>query len=119
MHFLGYISDGEKRWALQNCIAYVSASLSEGFNIPQLEAMYESAPVVISHATCHPEVSGEAALYFDPHSTEQLVEQISKLIDDPKLRQKMIKKGTARVGKFSWKRLADQTVAIYKKSLGS
>lgn len=119
VHFLGFISDGEKRWALQNCIAYTSASLSEGFNISQLEAMYEGAPVVISNASCHPEVASDAALYFDPHSTNELVTHISNLIEDPKLRQKMIKKGTRRVKEFSWQRMADETVAVYRRALRS
>ncbi len=117
VHFLGYISAGEKRWALQNCIAYTSASLSEGFNISQLEAMYEGAPVVVSNATCHPEVAGDAALYFDPHSTTELVDRITKLIEQPKLRSEMIKKGTARVKEFSWSRMADQTVDVYRSIL--
>ncbi|MGB3008852.1 MAG: glycosyltransferase family 1 protein [Candidatus Saccharimonadales bacterium] len=117
VHFLGYISDGEKRWALQNCVAYTSASLSEGFNISQLEAMYEGAPVVISNATCHPEVAGDAALYFYPNSTDQLVKHISNLIENPTSREKMIKKGTERVKQFSWQRMAKQTVDVYKNAL--
>ncbi|MBP7760307.1 glycosyltransferase family 4 protein [Candidatus Saccharibacteria bacterium] len=117
VHFLGFISPGEKRWALQHCVAYVTASLSEGFNITLLEAMYEGAPAVISDATCHREVAGTAALFFDPASTSDLVTTVSSLIDDPSLRQKMIKKGTARVKEFSWARMADETVAVYRTVL--
>ncbi len=119
VHFLGFISPGEKRWALQNCLAYVTASLSEGFNITLLEAMYDSAPAIISDATCHREVAGTAALFFDPNSTNDLAATVSSLIDNPALRQKMIKKGTARVKKFSWARMADETVAVYRKALNT
>lgn len=119
IHFLGYISDGQKRWALQHCAAYVAASLSEGFDMPVLEAMHEGAPVIASRATCHPEVAGDAALFFDPHSTDDLVGRIKQLLDDTTLRTSMIKKGTARVKQFSWAQMADETVAVYRRVLGN
>ncbi len=117
VHFLGFISDGEKRWAFQNAEAYVVASLSEGFHIPLLEAMYEDCPVISSTATCLPEVAGDAALYFDPYSTDDLVKAIKKLQDDKQLRADLIKKGQIRVTRFSWKRMAEQTKSIYDKVL--
>ncbi len=117
VHFLGYISDGEKRWLLQNCLAYVAASLSEGFNMPITEAMNEGAPVIASNASCHPEVAGDAALYFDPHSTEELVACVEELMHNRKLRDELIIKGKEHVSGFSWKRMADQTVAAYEFAL--
>ncbi len=118
VHFLGYISDGQKRWALQHCVAYTSASYSEGFNISQLEAMYEGTPVVVSNASCHPEVAGDAALYFDPDDSGELADQVSRIIEDDSLRASMVKKGKIRVKTFSWQRMADQTVAVYRQALG-
>ena len=117
VHFLGYISDGAKRWALQHCVAYVAASLSEGFDMPVLEAMYEGAPAIASDATCHPEVAGDAALYFDPNSTDDLVDCVRRLLDNDRLRTTMIKKGTARVAQFSWARMAEETVAVYRRAV--
>ena len=117
VHFLGFISDGQKRWALQHCEAYVTASLSEGFNIPTLEAMQEGAPLIASNASCHPEVIGDAALYFDPHSTEELVEHVRSVLDNPVVRTTLIKKGTARIKQFSWERMAEETVAVYRSVL--
>lgn len=118
VHFPGYISDGEKRWALQHCEAYIAASLSEGFNMPTLESMQEGAPLIASRASCHPEVIGDAALFFDPYSTEDLVDKIQQVISDDNLRQKLIKKGKARVKEFSWRRMANQTMAVYRQALG-
>lgn len=117
VHFLGFISDGEKRWLYQNAQAMVTASLSEGFCIPLLEAMYEGCPVIASNASCLPEVAGDAALYFDPHSTDDLVEKITTLLEDKKLRDELVKKGSARVKEFSWKRMAEQTLDTYEQAL--
>lgn len=115
VHFLGYISDGEKRWIMKNAVAYVCASLSEGFHIPMIEAMYEGCPVISSNATCLPEVGGDAPLYFDPNSTDELVRAITRLMDEPGLRQELIKKGDGNIKRFSWKKMAQETLDVYKK----
>lgn len=117
VHFLGFISAGEKRWCYQNAVCYVSASLSEGFNISLLEAMYEQSPTVISNASCHPEVAGDASLYFDPYSTEELVDALTKVLSSEKLRQELIAKGNKRVKEFSWQRMAEETVDVYRKAI--
>lgn len=117
VHFLGFISHGEKRWLYQNAEAFVTASLSEGFCIPLLEAMYEGCPVISANVSCLPEVAGPAAQYFDPHSTSALVDAIKQVIDDEKLRSQLITAGHQRVKEFSWQRMADQTQAVYQSAL--
>jgi glycosyltransferase involved in cell wall biosynthesis len=113
VHILGYVSDGEKRWAMQNALSYVVASLSEGFHIPLLEAMYENCPVISSDATCLPEVAGDAALYFDPYDTDALVSAVKKLIENPGLRNELIQKGTENTKRFSWQKMAAETKTAY------
>jgi glycosyltransferase involved in cell wall biosynthesis len=115
VHFLGYISDGEKRWLMKHATAYICASLSEGFHIPMIEAMYEECPVISSDATCLPEVGGDAALYFDPNSTDELVAAVTRLLEEPKLRDQLIKKGNRNIKRFSWEKMAKETHAIYQK----
>lgn len=117
VHILGYISDGEKRWVMQNALSYVVASLSEGFHIPLLEAMYENCPVISSDATCLPEVAGEAAIYFDPYKIEALVEAVTKLIETPGLREDLIKEGIENTKRFSWKKMSQETKAVYDSVL--
>ena len=115
VHFLGFISDGEKRWLYQNAVAMTTASLSEGFCIPLLEAMYEGCPVLSSDATCLPEVAGDAALYFNPHSTDDLANKMRHILNTPTMRAVLKEKGYIRVKQFSWKRMAEQTLAVYKE----
>lgn len=117
VHFLGFISDGEKRWALQHAEAFITASLSEGFCIPLLEAMYDHCPVLSSNVSCLPEVAGDAALYFDPTSTKDLHEKMESIYTQPKLRKDLIEKGNQRVLQFSWKKMAQQTLDVYKNAL--
>ncbi len=118
VHFTGFVSDGELRWLYEHCEAYVFPSLSEGFGLPPLEAMAHGAPVVSSDATCLPEIYGDAAYYFNPTDVEAIAKAISDVLKKPELRKKLIKAGKARVKTFSWERMAEQTLDIYKQALG-
>lgn len=118
VHFTGFVSDEQLAWLYRHCEAYVFPSLMEGFGLPGLEAMAYGAPVVSSDHTCLPEVYGEAAWYFDPEDAQDMTERIAQVLDDKKLRQKLIKNGTSRVQKYSWRTMAEQTLEVYKKALG-
>lgn len=113
-----FIPDGQLKWALQNGKAYIYASLSEGFGLIPLEAMLNSAPVVASNATCLPEVLGDAAHYFDPTSPQDMARAIEEVVDNEELRKSLIEKGSQQVKKYSWQRMAEQTLDVYKKVLG-
>jgi glycosyltransferase involved in cell wall biosynthesis len=115
--FTDYISDGQLRWLYEHCAAYVFPSLSEGFGLPGLEAMASGAPVVSSNATCLPEVYGDAAHYFDPEQIEDIARAIDEVLSKPQLREKLIKAGKAQAAKYSWKRMAEETLAVYKRVL--
>ncbi len=116
--FTGFVSDAELRWMYENCRAYIFASLSEGFGLPGLEAMKHGAPVVSSNATCLPEVEGDAAYYFNPLDAHDMASKIDEVITNENLRAELIKKGSVQAAKYSWKRMAEQTVTVYKKALG-
>jgi glycosyltransferase involved in cell wall biosynthesis len=112
-----FIPDGQLKWAMQHTAAYVYPSLSEGFGLPPLEAMLNGAPVVSSNATCLPEVQGDAAHYFDPRDTADMTRAINDVLTKPELRKKLIALGHEQIKKYSWKRMAEQTLAVYKEAL--
>lgn len=116
--FTGFISEGQLRWLYEHTAAYVFPSLSEGFGLPGLEAMVHGAPVVSSNATCLPEVYGDAAEYFDPTQVFEMASAIARVIDEPKRADKLRELGAVQSKKYSWKRMADQTIGVYKEVLG-
>jgi len=116
--FTGFVSEGQLRWLYENCAAYAFPSLSEGFGLPGLEAMLHGAPVVSSSATCLPEVYGQAAHYFDPLDVSSMASAIDEVLTDRSLRAELIKRGRAQAAQYSWQRLAEQTLAVYKAALG-
>jgi glycosyltransferase involved in cell wall biosynthesis len=118
LHFTGFVSDKRLRWLYEHCEAYVFPSLSEGFGLPGLEAMRHGAPVVSSNATCLPEIYGDAAHYFDPQDTQAMADAINEVLTNKKLRTSLVRKGHAQADKYSWQRMAKQTLDIYKQVLG-
>lgn len=115
--FTGFVSDNQLRWLYEHCRAYVFPSLSEGFGLPPLEAMRHGAPVVSSNATCLPEVSGDAALYFDPLDVDDMAAKIKTMLSDESLRQEHIVRGHAQAARYSWHRMAEQTLDVYHRAL--
>lgn len=113
----GFVSDGELKWLYENAECYVLPSLSEGFGLPGLEAMVHGCALVSSNATCLPEVYGDAAHYFDPESTEDMALKIDELLKNKPLRARLIKAGYKQVKKYSWQKMAKETLEIYKKSV--
>lgn len=115
--FTGFVSEGQLRWLYEHTVAYVFPSLSEGFGLPGLEAMVHGAPVVSSNATCLPEVYGDAALYFNPDNPDDMAAKIKQVATSDKVRQELITKGRQQVAKYSWRRMAEQTLAVYRQVL--
>lgn len=116
--FTGFVSDQQLRWLYEHCQAYIFPSLSEGFGLPGLEAMRHGAPVVSSNATCLPEVHGDAAHYFDPFDVQDIATKIDDVLTDDALRRDLIARGTSNATRFSWRRMAEQTLDVYGRALG-
>jgi glycosyltransferase involved in cell wall biosynthesis len=114
---LGFVSDAELKWLYEQCAVYCFPTLSEGFGLPPLEAMVHGAPVAASTASCVPEVLGSAAHYFDPRSPADIAAKIAEILDNPRLRESLIKKGHEQTKKYSWRRMAEETLAVYKRAL--
>lgn len=116
--FTGFTDDDQLNWLYKHTSAYVFPSRMEGFGLPGIEAMMMGAPVVSSSATCLPEVYEDAAHYFNPLDSDDMVSKINDVLSDKTLRSKLIKKGRIQAKKYSWKKTAEQTLAVYRSVLG-
>jgi glycosyltransferase involved in cell wall biosynthesis len=101
--------------ALYNCVdILLFPSLYEGFGWPPLEAMACGTPVVASDAASLPEVMGDAGLRCPPRDHEALAQAMEALLTDAELRQAVIARGLARASRFTWEKVAQQTLAVYE-----
>lgn len=99
--FLNYIPELEMRRLFQHARMFVMPSISEGFGIPVLEALASGTPVAASSSTCLQEVGGDAAVYFDPYSIEEMAATMYRVLVDSSLRAKMSEQGYIQSQKFS------------------
>ena len=75
--------------------------------------------MVSSNATCLPEVYGEAAHYFDPLDIQAMADAINEVLTDKALRAELVENGQEQAAKYSWQRLAEQTLEVYEKALAA
>ncbi len=113
--FTDFVTDQELSWLYTHAAAYVFPSLMEGFGLPGLEAMGYGTPVVSSSATCLPEVYGQAAHYFNPTDTSDMAEAIDQVLSNDKIRTRLSKAGYKQIKKYSWKKMAKETHAVYMR----
>jgi glycosyltransferase involved in cell wall biosynthesis len=109
--------ENELRAIYQGAGVFVFPSLYEGFGIPVLEAFASKVPVLTSNTTSLPEVTGDAAVLVNPLSVEEIKDAMQKLAEDNDLRQACIQKGFIRAQNKTWKKCAEETLAVYKKLL--
>ncbi|HLD24624.1 MAG TPA: glycosyltransferase family 1 protein [Patescibacteria group bacterium] len=98
--------------------ALVFPSLMEGFGLPGLEAMCLGTPVVCSDIGVFREVYGEACLRFDPKNPKDIRQKIQKVFDDKTLLNSLIEKGKKQAAKYSWRKMAEDTLRVYEGSIG-
>ena len=117
VHFVGFVPDDELPLWYNAARLFAFPSLYEGFGLPVLEAMACGAPVVTSTAASLPEVGGKAAVLVPPTDTDHIAREMQRVLEDPQLQLEMRAAGRIQASRFSWRTLADQTVAVYEKAV--
>lgn len=117
INFVGYLNDKELKQKYSEATLFVFPSYEESQGIVLLEAMACGIPVVASNIGGIPFVveDGKTGVLFECGNVEELAEQITVLLKDEKLRKKMGAAGRERAEEFSWAKIADQTVAVYRE----
>jgi glycosyltransferase involved in cell wall biosynthesis len=94
------------------CDIYVTPAYAESFAHPLVEAMASRLPVVASNLPVHREICGDAALYFETFSAEDLGERILRVAQSESLAQGLADRGGERSQDFSWQRHVDEMISL-------
>jgi glycosyltransferase involved in cell wall biosynthesis len=116
VRFTDEVSDAELIALYAGASAFVLPSLYEGFGLPLLEAMQLGCPVLCSTAGSLPEVAGDAALYFDPRSEQELAARLSQVGDETRM-YKLRQSGFERVRRFSFQECAEGSAGVMNRLL--
>ena len=90
----------------------VIPSRDEPCPLVAFEAMSIGRPVIASRHGGHPEVLGDAALYFPLGDANELAACILRLRDDPALRTELRQRGLERVAGFGREHWLDEVERI-------
>ncbi len=118
VHFTGFVSDEDLVALYNGATALVLPSLWEGFGLPAIEAMACGLPVLASRRGSLPETVGEAGLFFDPESTEEMVAVIIRLLVDSGLQKELSQRSLERAASYSWDRAAGLVEDSFRRCLG-
>lgn len=118
VHCTGYIDNKGLNILYNNAFAFLYPSINEGFGIPILEAQKAGCPVIAYKGSSIPEIIGDDTLLINESSTSEIQRCIS-ILQDEQQRTNIIKKGLKNTQRFSWDKMYDSVLAIYKEAWNS
>ena len=113
----GYVTDAELGALYHTCTLFVFPSFYEGSGLPVLEAMSCGAPVVASATTTGPEIVGDHEAMFDPHDAGSIAACVTRVLSSPQRLDRMRVHSRRRAAKYTWRRVAQESVTGYERAL--
>jgi len=115
VEILGFVSDEKLKKLYKNAKAFVFPTLSEGFGLPPKEAIEAGTIAVVSDIPVLKEIYEDSVFYFDPLSVASIADAISKVLKMSKAQRGLkIKSAQKFVKKYSWAKMAKETLKIYE-----
>jgi glycosyltransferase involved in cell wall biosynthesis len=103
--------------AYANALCFVFPSRYEGFGLPTLEAMASGCATILAASSSHPEVGGDAAVYFVPGDETDLARALARVVGDTDAHREMRARGFRRAAAFDWRGTARMTAGAYLEAL--
>jgi anaerobic magnesium-protoporphyrin IX monomethyl ester cyclase len=94
---------------------FVFPSVYEGFGLPVVEAMACGTPVVTADVSALAEVGGGAVAHVPSLDVDALGEELVSLARSRERREHLSALGLQRARTFSWRRAAQETLAVYRR----
>jgi glycosyltransferase involved in cell wall biosynthesis len=112
---LGRLDDTDLAAVLSCATMLAVPSRAEGFGLPVLEGMAAGVPVVTSRDPALLEVGGPATLPAATGDSGALAQALRLVSEDAGVRSSMVSAGRARAASYTWRRTAEQQLAVYRR----
>ena len=112
--YAGFFTDEALSLVYSGALALIYPSLYEGFGLPILEAMQSGCPVITCQNSSLPEVAGSAALYVGEQNSEEMLQAL-QAVQQPEVREYLVKRGVQRAARFSWQDSAGRLVQLIEE----
>jgi len=100
-NLIGSVNHNELPDLYTKCDAFILPTLLEVFSTSYLEAMFMEKPILTSDLGFAHDICGDAALYFDPLSAENVGEVVYQLALDKALQEKLVTLGNNQLRRFT------------------
>jgi glycosyltransferase involved in cell wall biosynthesis len=112
--FTGYVADQDLPAIYSGATLFLFPSVFEGFGLPVLEAMQCGVPVITSNISSLPEVVGGAGRLLPIGQAHDWADSIGELLGDQKKLQHYRDMGFKQSKQFSWEKVAEETINVYR-----
>lgn len=112
----GFVDEADLPKLYQAAEAFVFPSLYEGFGLTPLEAMACGTPVLAANTSCLPEILEDAAILLAPDEHDEWARTMREIVSNRTLRRDLHAAGLARARTFSWRKMAQATLALYTEA---
>ena len=116
--YMGYLSNFELNELYNTCYCLAYPSAYEGFGIPVLEAQRAGCPVIAYNSSSIPEIIGDTPLLLKEINTHEFQDKLN-LLKDENIRKTIIDRGYENSMRFSWEKMGNEYVELYKELLNS
>ncbi len=117
IHRTGRVPRADLDALIAGAAAVAFPSRYEGFGVGVLEAMAGGAPVVAADATALPEVVDDAGLLVDPDDVAGWTAALTRVLDDPDLRESLVMAGRERAATFTNAAGAEALASAYRAAV--
>lgn len=102
VHNVGPIACEDLKSYYDSVQLVIMPTLIESFSVTYLEAMYFGVPILTSDMDFSRYICGDAAVYYDPWRPESLVEKLSMLKSNSRIRRELTAAGYEQLKQFSF-----------------
>lgn len=119
VEILGFKNDDEIKDIYKNSIAFIFPTLEEGFGLPPMEAINAGTLAVVSDIPVLKEVYENSVMYFNPRDINSIKQSMENVLEmSREEREKRIKEAQKYLKKYSWLKMAKETLKIYNLIYG-
>ncbi|MCK9248244.1 MAG: glycosyltransferase family 4 protein [Solirubrobacteraceae bacterium] len=105
------------RALIDGALALVHPARHEGVGLTPLEAMARGVPVVVARSPGLTETCDDGAAYFAPGDADDLAGAVARLVDEPRVRERLVQAGRRVAGARSWGAAAAAHVTAYEAAI--
>lgn len=119
IHLMGYVPKERTISLMRGSDVLVQPSITEGISSTILEAMACNVPIIATNVGGNRELltHDKNGILLEPHSPQQLLEEIIVLVGDKKKSEGLCKEAFSHVQKYDWSRVGKLYLDIYESLL--